>query len=614
MVERKENLLIGDSWDDLEIDIPASKYHSSIDFKVRKCPECERVGNKNNDSSLSVNTSKGIANCKRCGTAFAIRRELNVEKKEEKKVFTPPSRANHTQLSAEGIQVFTNRMISQKTVIAQRISESNGDIAFPYMFNGNLVNIKFKKIGEKKYRQSPNGMHVLYNYDRIREFWKTLAKGEKKELIICEGEEETMVWEDATSKVIATSVDNGAPNPKDKIDRKLECLTNCIDLVEEADVVYIAVDNDENGRLLQGELIRRIETDKIRLVEFGSHKDANDFRRFEGLDKTAALLKNCKEIRMEGIFTVDDVRDKLIDMYHNGLPKATTTHMPSVDTCWKWRPTEVTLHTAYGNEGKTTLFACNLPLLKAAFDGDKIALYIPENFPPEVFFEELIHTLIGKTSDKDYPQHRMSEVEFKRGMEFINQHFFFIYPEEAKTTDALFKRVDYLVRKQGIRILILDPLNMIEQIFGKVRDDVAIGDFMTKLKMISVKRNLCTVLIAHQNKPEKKLLNGDFAGNWPEPDPYNIKGGGTLFDKADNVTSSWRPYRLTNPDDSLVIFTSHKIRMKKLVSKTNSANIYFNWRTNRFEDPMIGGGKNPLDLLRSMATDAVVVDDDELPF
>ena len=47
----------------------------------------------------------------------------------------------------------------------------------------------------------------------------------------------------------------GAPNIKDKnIDKKLECITNCYDVFERAKTIYIATDNDENGRNLEKEL------------------------------------------------------------------------------------------------------------------------------------------------------------------------------------------------------------------------------------------------------------------------------------------------------------------------------------------------------------------------
>lgn len=597
MIERKDNKIIGDSWEELGIKIPATQYNSTTDVKIKCCPECKDHGKRrDNTYDVSIIPADGKGKCHKCGSIFIVRNE---EKKERvERTFTPPVRTNHTALTKEGLQFFTNRRISQESVNHFKIDERNGWIAYPYFFNNDVVNIKYKNIKEKKYMQSPGGMHVMFNYDEAVKYNK---------VIVCEGEEEVMCWWDAGFPY-AVSVDSGAPNPNDKIDKKLECVTNCFDLFEKAEIIYIASDNDENGRRLQQELIRRFDFEKVKLVSFGKHKDANDYQLYEGNDKLKDLLAQAKEIRMDGIFYASDVQERLWDMYNNGLAKGTTTHMPSIDKIWKWRGGEVTLVTGYANEGKSALFNINLPILKSVFDGWKFGLFIPENFPAEQFYEDVIHTYIGKTSDKDHAQYRMSKVEFQKGIDFVNRHFFLVHPKEAHTLENLFKRFRYLVRKEGIRGAIIDPFNMVENLFKGGRTyDLYVGEFMTDLSKFSQQCNISTLLVAHQNKPEKKLANG----NYPEPDAYNIKGGGTFFDKTTNLVDVYRPYRLTDGGNPLVQVTSRKIKMKKLVADTGSVDITFNWKTNRYEDPLLGG-KNPLEINKMLPAEAFI--DDELPF
>lgn len=592
MLERKDNKIIADSWEEMGLEVPASKYNSSQNIKIRRCPECKDLGKrKSDDYSISINPVEGKGHCFKCGAIYLIRRER--EKVERK--FTPPSRENLTSLSHDGLQYFVNRRISQAAVNQFKIVERKGYVAFPYFFNGELVNIKYKNIKEKKYSQSPNGLHVMFNYDEAKKY---------NAVVVCEGEEETMCWYDA-GVPYAVSVDAGAPNPNDTIEKKLECVTNSFDLFEQADVIYLAVDNDDNGRRLRDELIRRFDTDKIRIVDFGAHKDGNEYLLYEGVESLRTLLNQAREIRMEGVFSAQDFKDRLWDLYNNGLAKGTTTHMPSVDKVWRWRECEVTTVTGYANEGKSSLFNINLPILKAVYEGWKFALYIPENLPAEQFYEDLIHCYIGKTTDKDVPAHRMSAAEFQRGFDFVNRHFFLVNPEEAPTLENLFKRFDYLVRKEGVRGIIIDPFNMVENLFkGNKTYDLYISEFMTDLTKFTQKRKLCTILVAHQNKPDKKLANG----NYPEPDAYNIKGGGTFFDKTTNLVSVYRPYRLTDKGNPLVQVTSHKIKMKKLVAETGSTDIFFNWKTNRFEDGLLGT-KNPLDIRKEELSYA-----EELPF
>lgn len=582
MIERKDNVLIGDSWEELNVDIPASRINSPDNIKLKCCPECKDHGKRrDNTYDLSVVPAEGKGLCHKCGTVFLIRNENS---KRIERTYTPPKRTNHTALTSDGLQFFSKRRISQESVIYFKIEERNGWIAYPYYYNGEIVNVKYKNIKEKKYTQSPNGKHVLFNYDEAKKY---------NAVVVCEGEEETMCWHDAGIPY-GVSVDAGAPNPNDKIEKKLECITNCFEIFENADVIYLATDNDDNGRRLKDELIRRFTFEKIRLVDFGKYKDGNEYLLYEGKEKLAALLTTAKEIRIDGVYYLDDVETQLDSMYENGLPLGETTHMPSVDKHWKWRPTEVTIGSGFANEGKSTMLDINLPLLKAHFDGWKTGLFVPENFPAEEFFEEVIHTYIGKSMDKNYTK-RMSREEYQFAKEFVRNHFYLIYLNENATIDELFKRFDYLVRKQGIRIAIFDPYNQIEHLYGRNETiDMYVSRFMTKLKRFAVTRKLCVVLIAHQNPPDKRATNGK---DYPQPDIYRIKNGGTFADKADNVIWVHQPFRWSDPTHPLVNFGSGKIKKKKLVGATGFCDLIYDWMSNRYKDPLLGG-RNPLDVVK----------------
>jgi twinkle protein len=581
MVERKGDVLIGDDWDELGLDIPRNKLSSGSDIKIKNCPECSKMGKKN-DFSISIIPAAGKGHCWKCGTKFILRNATAMGQDKKEKTYTPPSKANITAITDRGVQYFTNRRISQAAINHFKIAERNGSVAFPYIFNGETVNIKYKQISEKRYMQSPGGMHVVFNYDGAKTY---------NAVIVTEGEEECMCWFDAGFPY-AVSVDSGAPNPSDKIDKKLECITNSFDLFENADVIYIAVDEDENGRRLQAELIRRFDTEKVKLISFGPHKDANDYLLYEGVDKLALLPGEAKDIRMDGVIYIDSVKERLWDMYRNGLPKGTTTHMPSIDQVWKWREGEVTLVSGYANEGKSSLFNINLPILKAKYEGWKFGLFIPENLPPELFFEDVMSAYIGKTSDIDHAQFRMSEKEYEEAMDFVGKHFFIVNLEEEATLENIFKRMDYLVRKEGIRVIVIDPYNMVEQMFKPGQTyDLHVSSFMTSLTKFAQKRRISAILVAHQNKPEKKTADG----NYPEPEAYNTKGGGTFFDKTHNYVSVWRPYRFSDKDNPLVAVTSTKIKMKKLVANTGSVDIFFDWKSNRYQDSLLGM-KHPFDM------------------
>jgi twinkle protein len=589
MVERKGELTIGDSWDELGIEIPPRKSHTDADIKIRECPGCEAAGKKFNDSSLSVNPVQGIGHCFKCGNKYAIRKERKTNVSDTPK-YTPPSKENITKLSADGLKLFTDRMISQEAVVRHKIAERNGMVAFPYMYYGELVNIKYRGITDKKFSQSPGGMHVMYNHDNALEYME--SSGDFR-LIICEGEFDSLAFETAGIP-FSLSVDSGAPNPNDKVEKKLECFTNSFDLFEMAETVYIATDNDENGKRLEQELIRRLPIEKVKLISFGKHKDANDYLRWEGREALADLLKHGKDVKIDGVFSAEDVEDRLWDMYRNGLPKGNTTHYPSIDRHWKWRSREVTVVTGYNNEGKSNLFI-NLAIIKSVVDDWKFAVFSPENFPPDEWFEDAIHTYIGKPTDVDYVN-RADEHEYKKAVEFMKDKFYLVFPPERHTLDELFKRFDYLVRRYGIRSIIIDPYNQIDHLFERHETiDLYVSRFMSLLKRFAMTRDVSIILIAHQNPPKTKTADG----NYPEPDSYTIKNGGTIPDKADNVVAVWRPMRRTDDSNPMVKFISYKIKKKKLVGRTGDCEIAYNWRSNRYLDRELGGN-SPLDVKLSI--------------
>lgn len=607
MIERKDNLIIGDSWDEMGIDIPINKLSSAHDIKIKNCPECKAIGKKN-DFSVSVRPADGIGHCFKCGVRFAIRSE-DRKKTEEKKSFTPPSRKNLTKLSEAGLQYFVNRRISQAAVNHFKVVEGkNGYVAFPYFFNGELVNVKYKNIVEKRYTQSPNGMHVVFNFDEAMKH---------NEVLITEGEEEAMCWFDA-GVPYSTSVDGGAPNPNDQnVDKKLECITNSIDLFEKAKIIYIGVDTDDNGKRLLQELKRRFAIEKIRVIDYAPYKDANEVVMNEGHEGLLRRKKEAKEVRMEGIFSLNDVRADLIRMFHYGLPKGTTTHFPTIDERWKWREGEVTLVTGFANDGKSTLFNVNLPMCKAVFDDWKFGLYIPENFPAEEAYEEFIQCYVGKMTDIDYPKHRMNENEFVEAMDFIEEHFYLVFPEEKQTLELIFERFDFLVRKYGIKGVIIDPYNSIEHLIkpGETIDQY-VTRFMGLLRGFARKRNLCVILIAHQNPPEKKTQTGDY----PEPDMYRVKNGGSFADRTDNLLTVHRPLGFSVPSDPTVVLSAKKLKKKKLLmADRGSCEIDYVWMENRYHDSRLGG--SPLAMKKMVARAAPLapeeVDelyDEELPF
>jgi len=559
-----------------------------------KCPNCIKLGKENyRDTCLSVNLSEGIYNCHKCGWQGKVKKENSIM---ETKVYKKPEKKNMKPLTKGCKDFLLSRGITEEVIKKNKIvsTSDNRNVLLPYLKDGKIVNYKTRGIDGKFFTQSRDAEPIIYNYDRCNG---------SETIVICEGEMDSLSWEVAGIE-FHTSVNMGAPNSNDKnIDKKLECISNCYEVFESAKQIYIATDEDENGRNLQKELVRRFGAEKCLLVDLKPFKDANEVLLNEGAESLQKRLKTASTPKLEGIFNLDDVSASMLDGFHNGQERGSTTHIDSVDKAWTWRNGEVNIWTGYQNEGKS-LFLNQLAALKAHFDGWKFAVFSPENMPINDFFNDIIEMYIGRSADPYYKSHQMSLSEYKDAMEFVKKHFFIIYPKKDFQLNTIFERAKFLVKTKGIRSLIIDPYNTIQhRMRSGEREDLYISRFMSELKRFALDQNISVHLVAHQVTPMK-----DNEGRYMKPDVNRIKGGGTFADKADNVMFVWRPDRALDYSSNLVTFGSQKIKKQKLVGMPQELNdinfsikeqrYYFNGKTpfTKVDEQRTGTKSNITDL------------------
>ena len=579
--------------------IDDSKSGGKVQFKT-DCPACPDAGKqKHTDKPLSVNQLNKTYNCHRCGWHGSYEKYEEGYKNNfksntvEEKEFTKPTITNMTNLSQEHVDYMFLRGIKQVTLKRNKIftGEKNGIandwINFPYYDSEELINVKSRKSKEKKFMQVAGANHIMYKLNDIR--------GEKS-CIISEGEIESLTWEEVGFKN-GTSVSQGAPNINDQnIEKKLACVYNCFDVFESMEIIYLACDNDPNGKRLEKELIRIFGEEKVRIIDFSVYtkyngevcKDANDVLLTEnGKTKLLEAYNNAKEIRKEGVFTANDFRNEILSDYKIGQPRGTTTYVKEVDRIYTHRRGEVNLWTGYNNDGKSLMLRYLL-LLKAKYEDWKIGMYVPEDMPLAEFYTDLIEAYQGKTADRIYEhsENFMSEENLLQGLDFVDKHFYTVYPENDKTIDELLKRFSYMIRKYNLSAIVFDPYNQIEHlILNGQREDLYISTFMSKLKTFAVKHNICLHLVAHQVTPKLEK-----SGKFPKPNRYSIKGGGTFSDKADNVLLVWRENRNEQGDTSVTLI-SDKIKKRKLTGNTGETTFNFDWKKNRY----IFGGYDPME-------------------
>lgn len=278
------------------------------------------------------------------------------------------------------------------------------------------------------------------------------------------------------------------------------------------------------------------------------------------------------------MFRPEQCIDLMLRDLKQGKVRGTTTYSKELDKCWTWRKQEANIWTGYSNEGKS-LFLKQLCLIKALKEKWRFIFCSPEDFPPEEFYDDLIHTLAGRTTDKFY-ENVIDEETYQYCYNLIKDQFLFLYIEPPhntiKGTLEEFKKICKAERIDGC---IIDPLLKFARPkdFSE-RDDIYASYIGSICVDFARQTNTSFHLVMHQVTPQ---IDSD-TKKYPEPSMYRVKGGGSYADGFDNVLSVWRPNYAKDKLDTEVQFASQKIKKQKLVGIPQRFQMSFDRKSNRY--------------------------------
>jgi hypothetical protein len=272
-----------------------------------------------------------------------------------------------------------------------------------------------------------------------------------------------------------------------------------------------------------------------------------------------------------------DVEEKIIYSYTHGTSQGETTHFPNIDRHFRHKRGEITLMHGIGNHGKSAMML-QLLLVKAVKDNYKYGVFCPENMPVEEFYKDLIHSYIGKSTEKHH-SNQMSLDELKRGMEFIDDHFFLIYPEQMPTPEYINKRFRELIIKHGIDGCLVDPYNQLDNDISKNggREDQYLSVFLTKCKKFAVEHDVFYYIIAHPKGGLKKE-----GKDYDCPTVFDLSGGAMWNNKCDNILVTHRPFYTSDKSNPSSYFRSQKIKKQKLNGVPGDVVLNYDFFSARF--------------------------------
>lgn len=487
-----------------------------------KCPKCSHDRKKKSDPCLSVNIDEGIWNCHNCGWKGTLKQNNYMK---EIKYIRPTKQPKYSNYTDDVLNFFKLRGISESTLISCRVSEGmeympqlgreTFTLQFNYYRDNELINIKYRD-ARKNFKLVKDAEKILYGLDDIKGY---------DEVIIVEGEMDKLAYYEAGYKN-CVSVPNGASN------MKMEYLN---DFPDDLKKVYVATDNDEPGRKLAEELSRRIGRDICYRVDFGEHKDANEY-----LEKNKSLketIEKAKAYPLEGVIGVDSISLDIDDLYSNGLSRGDTTGHINFDRLFSFATSQLTVITGVPTHGKSNWleYMC----MKLASNSDwKFGIFSPEHYPLQLHFSVLAEKFIGKTFRKVSKYERMTKSDLNFAKKFISSRFNWIRPDgDVFTIDAILEAAAGLVKRHGIKGLIIDPYNKIHANIGSQSETQYINDFLTKLTIFKQKYDIHIFLVAHPRKMQKKDN-----GLYDVPTLYDIAGSANFYNQVDNGITVYRNF------------------------------------------------------------------------
>ena len=278
---------------------------------------------------------------------------------------------------------------------------------------------------------------------------------------------------------------------------------------------------------------------------------------------------------------LDNVRDSMLLSFKTGRSQGETTHFELIDQHFRWKRGELTLMHGIMNQGKSTM-VMQMCLMKAIFDGYKYAFFSPEQDPPDDFYDDLIHMYIGKSTQYGYNT-QMTETEYIRGMNFVKEHFFYVYPENASPTpEYINARFIELIKKHKIDGCIIDPYNQLDNDIKKNggREDLYLSSFLSQQKRLAQIHQIYMIIISHPKGNLSKNGNGDYE----KPNIYDLSGGAMWSNKCDNVLCTYRPYYSSDYERRDVQFTSQKIKKQKLCGTPGTVELVFKRGSMRYSE------------------------------
>ena len=519
------------------------------------CPLCSHTRQPKNKKlkCASYDWERGLGTCHNCNKTFQL--HTYKRKGDSEKNYIRPEFKSQKPVSSKIIKWFKDRGISQSTLTDLNVSEgpefmpqtskTENTIKFNYMMGGELINVKYRD-GRKNFKLVKGAEKIFYNIDStVGHDYVVIVEGEMDALSFMESKVDSVV-----------SVPNGATLNR----LNLDYLDNCIEYFEDKSKIIIAVDGDEAGQNLQQELIRRFGAEVCYTISFGNFKDANEYMLGHSSSMLKRLVDEANPVPLENVVTLNDITEELQEFIHEGFKPGYQIGLDNFDSIFSTYTGQFITVTGVPSSGKSD-FVDRMVVGYNLKYGWKTAFASPENKPTFLHAHKLMRKIGNWMPSKaDINSEKWNEVT-----EVVNDNFYFI-ENERYDLDAVLQKGAELVKRKGIKCLVIDPYNKIKM---NGASNMSIPDatmeYLTRIEAFAKKHDVLVIVVAHPTKMYKKE-----DGTIDEPNMYNIKGGGEWYDASYHGLLVHRDYNKKTVKVKVL-----KVKFQNLGE--NQAEAHFKW-------------------------------------
>ena len=335
--------------------------------------------------------------------------------------------------------------------------------------------------------------------------------------------------------------------------------------------IVIAVDNDTPGQKLAEELARRLGQERCWRATWPTNcaqvhhgwgeasqpcKDANDVLIHHGADVLRQCIDTATPWPVSGIMTVDMLSEAIEALYVDGVQRGLSPGWHTLEPLYTVKEGFISIITGIPSHGKSSWVSA-LTVNLAMLHGWRFCVFSPENHPLRKHGSRLMEKFIREPF-RAGPTKRMSPERADEALEWVSWYFPMISPPDESdwTLDSIFKITEELVRRHGVKGLVIDPWNELEHVRpAHLSESEYIGLSLRKVRQFARRTGLHVWIVAH---PAKMYRTKD--GHYPMPTMYDISGSANWYNKPDNGLVIHRDK--SKPDSPVEVHTQ-KIRFRE---------------------------------------------------